>query len=159
MAHCQSGLATADNQRVDKLGPHGCLLFHRHASRRDSGGNVRWRWPWARLDANQGGLLRDLPGEALRYTSDLCGGHLFVHFLFLFAAWLFVDYPCCGVERLRRPVKRLRAGAQIGFSACCGTAEWGIIDGNVSVSGASVGRIIHGNLCRYPQTTIDKEPT
>src|SRR5262249_37902938 len=25
MAHCQSGLATADNQGVDKLGPHGSL--------------------------------------------------------------------------------------------------------------------------------------
>jgi hypothetical protein len=25
MAHCQSSLATADNQGVDKLGPHGSL--------------------------------------------------------------------------------------------------------------------------------------
>src|SRR5262245_1292901 len=35
MAHCQSGLATADNQGVDKLGPHGSLQrtisSHRHA--------------------------------------------------------------------------------------------------------------------------------
>ena len=35
----------------------------------------------------------------------------------------------------------------------------GIIHGNVSVSGATIGRIIHGNLCREPQTTIEEEPT
>jgi hypothetical protein len=84
MAHGQSGLATADNQGVDKLGPHGRLLFHRHAGERDSGGNVRRR-TWACVDANENGLVRDWskPGEALLEEFGFRRCHLFVHFLFL----------------------------------------------------------------------------
>src|SRR5262249_56254275 len=49
MAHCQAGLATADNQSVDKLAPHGRLLFHRHAGERESGGECLWRQEARRL--------------------------------------------------------------------------------------------------------------
>src|SRR5689334_1063023 len=63
-------------------------LFHRHAGGRDSGGNVRRRWPWAWLYPNQGGLVRDWirPGEAFLDEFDFRRCHLFVHFPLHFAA-------------------------------------------------------------------------
>jgi hypothetical protein len=64
----------------------------------------------------------------------------------------------CASERSRRhSVRILPAVLQIGFRACGGATEWGIIHGNSS--GTTVGLTIRGDLCSEPQTTIDKEPT
>ena len=57
--------------------------------------------------------------------------------LFIFFSSSRLDFgfgnPRSYVERSRGdPVKTLWAGAQIGFSACCGTAERGIVHGKLN---------------------------
>jgi len=109
------------------------------------------RWPSPRVEqisrSFAGGLRFPLVSFVCSFSSPLR----------VLRLWQTVSVD---VERSRcRSVKRLHTGAQISFSACCRAAERRIIHGNVSVSGASVGRIIHGNRCRKPQTAYDEKPT